>query len=826
MSFDPRFLIDRNRLKGLEVGGWLALAAERLAESGWRLACWVMGFAALWLFEIPQNLGAFVSIPAAMMFFIGLVVLARKDLRLFHWPRLSEVRHRIEHDSGAVHRPLSELDDRPVGDATGGLWARERTRKIEALAALRPIWPRAVLAARDPKALRGGLLIALVCGLFIAGPDAPRRLGSGLWPLSASGLIESATPEIAFWMSPPDYTGLERILPSDQDKVLRIPQGSVAKIIVPSSLFYLLRRPALIIDGRNYPLGRNEDGAATLEMEIPSGREMRLRTGLWGGRSWDYEYIRDIPPTIGHSTDPQELDNGQVQFSLTMLDDYGVKDLDMRMTLDPSAKRPPLGWPAQEMRSVLSPAKAEFQMSPVYDLAAHPWAGLPVVFTFSALDHLDQIAQTPPMRMVLPERRFTHPLAQTLIKIRKYLIWHPEETYDEARVALERDLYRPQLYGYDTRVFLALRVAASRLYYNQPSVKTARSVVDLLWDTALRLEDGNLSLAARDVRELQKRLEQALKDPETSDAEIAMLMERLRDAMADYMQALAREWQKAMQDGKMQPNQMPPEVLAQMMNMNDLAAMMDQMEQDMLSGDRNAAQDMLSKLQRMMDMTNPSMRNVMPPDMQMMQKAFQELQSLIERQEALRAQTEKQAELYKKLKGLGVDGAADHAPPPFMNTDVQTTEQNDLKALLEKLIQEAEAELGELPENFGRASQAMGQSAETLGAGRPDLSVPFQDEAIRQLKNAQQQMAQQMSQRMQQMTGLSFGGMPMQFDPLGRPYNYDENGAKHSGSRVKIPGEAEKKWVQDILDALRRRASDRSRPQEELDYYRRLLKRF
>lgn len=44
--------------------------------------------------------------------------------------------------------------------------------------------------------------------------------------------------------------------------------------------------------------------------------------------------------------------------------------------------------------------------------------------------------------------------------------------------------------------------------------------------------------------------------------------------------------------------------------------------------------------------------------------------------------------------------------------------------------------------------------------------------------------------------------------------------------QVKIPSEAERKWVQEILNELRRRASDRRRPQEELDYYRRLLKRF
>ena len=828
MSDHPIFFqTERMHLARIKALSRLALIIEHLGESGWRLACWCMGFGALWLFEIPHKLGGAFAALGATLFLLGAIYFTYKDVRFFRWPRCADIQRRIESASGVTHRPLSTLEDRPVNTPTDGLWAREQQRQFQMLAALRPVWPNALLATRDPRALRGGLFIALVCGLFVAGPDWDRRIVSGLLPIHALGLSIDQRPQIAFWVSPPEYTEQSRILPGSEDEILHIPQGSLAKALVPQNTLHFLRKPALIVDGRPHALEAGQEGMASLEMEIPVGKHLRLRTGLWGGEHWEYSFIPDLIPSIGTAGDSKALPDGQIQFPLTMMDDYGVKSLHMRMTLDPRITKAPIGWPVQEERSVQSPPRVEFQMAPVYDLSAHPWAGLPVVFVFSAHDDLDQIAQTPPLKVMLPERQFTHPLARQLIEIRKYLIWNPENPYREAGLQLERLLYQPQSYGHDVRVFLSLRVASSRLYYNAPSESIARSVISLLWDTALRLEDGNFSLAARDLREIQKELEKALQDPNVNDAELAMMIERLRDAMTEYLQALAREWQKAMESGEIQQMQWSPEVLAQMMNMNDLAGIMDQMQQDMLSGDRNSAREMLSKLQRMLDMANPSMRSTMPPDMQAMQEALEDLQDLIERQEALRVKTAEQTELYNKLRGLGVDGTSNKTHAPFIDTKAGHEEQNKLLTMLQQIIEDAELALEGLPENFRLAAQAMSGSIEQLDNVRPDLSLPLQDEAIAHLKDAQQKMAQMMSQRMQQMTGLSISGMPMQMDPLGRPYRGQdgENGPPF-GSQVKVPGEAEKKWVLDILNELRRRASDRSRPQEELDYYRRLLRRF
>lgn len=816
------------RVRQIQFFSTASIVLERLTQAGWRAVCWSALFVALWLFEIPASFGQTGAIACVLLFLFGLAYFIRHDALRFQWPSAQEVQRRIERSSHIPHRPLSGLSDTPVGDSHDPLWRREMLRRSRLLTALRPYFPQAFLARQDPRALRLGVVLMLFCAVIVAGAGWQARLYNGFFPLHWGEESANTVERVSVWITPPEYTAIARIIPDpDSDTPLEIPQGSLLKVVVQNRLEHLLVPPSISIDGVKTALNKSEDGAYVLEYEIPEGSRLDIHTGVFKTIGWDYHFIRDTTPLIEVSEQTEALPDGQIRFDVGLLDDYGVQTLDMRMTLDPAvADDAPPGWPAQEQRSVMSPAGQAFQISPVYDLSAHPWAGLPVVFTFTAHDHLDQISQSKPIHAILPERHFTHPVAQQLVQIRKELAYAPESNYGEPSAEIEALSLMPQHYNNDTRIFLALRVAAARLFYNAPSIKTTQSVMALLWDIALRLEDGDLSLAARDLRDVQKQLEEALKDPNVSDEKIAFLMQKLREAMSEYMQAMAREWQKRMAQGEQMPA-IPPGMMQNMMNMNDLATFLDKMESDFLSGNRNAAQDMLSKLQRLLDMTNPSTNSSMPQDMQTMMEAVNKLQDMIDKQEALLQKTGEQAEMYKMLQGLGVDKDEENEEPPFINTQDHATKQEDLLNMLQDLIQQASEKLPSVPENFGAAEQAMQSSLTSLGKNRPDRSVPFQEEAIRQLKDAQQQMAQKMAQRMQQMTGFSLGGMPMQLDPLGRPYGgQDGRNGPPFGSQVKIPTESEQKRVQKILNELRRRASERNRPREELEYYRRLLKRF
>ena len=74
------------------------------------------------------------------------------------------------------------------------------------------------------------------------------------------------------------------------------------------------------------------------------------------------------------------------------------------------------------------------------------------------------------------------------------------------------------------------------------------------------------------------------------------------------------------------------------------------------------------------------------------------------------------------------------------------------------------------------------------------------------------------------------GNMPQRYgrngerrDPLGRP---QRSQGPELGTSVKVPDEIELQRAREIIDELRRRRGEVTRPQIELDYLDRLLKRF
>lgn len=844
------------RLKRLRVLTALILLFEDVTLHLWRPASWLLLFCGLWLFQIPLFFGTAGPIAALLLFFMGLAALLYKDARALRWPDRHTIDRRIETDSATPHRPLSDLKDHlanPDKLHTQTLWAQSRKALLTTLPRLKIPQLRAFMAQRDPYALRLGILLFFGLGLIIAGPNAGPRIWNGLTPVHLTNKGRETTG-VHIWITAPEYTGLGQMVlegtGKDYKKPLEIPAGSLLKIIVNDGL----GTPSLRAGQEEWPLQSTGEDSYTLEKEIPQGTAFSLTQMLWTRAQWPYKLIPDEPPQITLTGEPEPLKNGEISFPLSLYDDYGIHHLTMHMRLDDTVEVPPLGEPVTQKRAILSPAKTAFKTSPLYDLSAHPWAGLPVIFEFSVEDAIGQSTALPPIHMVLPERTFLHPIAKKLITVRKNLIWTPESPYDEAYLVLATLLRFPEKFQHDLIAYMGLRLATSRMIYNEASLETSRSLMALLWDTALRIEDGNLTLAARHLRDTQMAMEEALNNPQTTESEKAALMDELRQALAAYMMELQKEMQKRMAEGKNAP-QIPMEMFSSLISPESLSGFLDQLEAQILSGDMSSAQKMLSQLQRMMDMMNPSMAGAMPPDIQMMMEGENILQELIEQQEKLRDQTQKQAELMEKLEGLGIGygqnlpqnknllkdwGMEDMPPPPqtrknapaeklpFINTQPHQVEQESLRLILGQLMLDASEQLSKIPENMGLAEQAMRRSEESLGENRPDKSVLHQDAAIEHLKKAQEDISQQLSARILQLTGMMLSsGAGMRTDPLGRPYggNGSPNGP-NDGSPVKIPNEAEKKRAQEILQILRHRAGELNRPREEIDYFRRLLKQF
>jgi uncharacterized protein (TIGR02302 family) len=135
-------------------------------------------------------------------------------------------------------------------------------------------------------------------------------------------------------------------------------------------------------------------------------------------------------------------------------------------------------------------------------------------------------------------------------------------------------------------------------------------------------------------------------------------------------------------------------------------------------------------------------------------------------------------------------------------------------------------EMGQL----GEAGEAMGEAEGSLGEGDADSAVDSQGRAIESMRKGAQGLAQSMQQQQgQQGPGQGRPGRlgraraDQQTDPLGRPLRgrgYDND------PTVKVPGEIDAQRARQILEELRRRFGESTRPQLELDYIERLLKGF
>jgi hypothetical protein len=121
----------------------------------------------------------------------------------------------------------------------------------------------------------------------------------------------------------------------------------------------------------------------------------------------------------------------------------------------------------------------------------------------------------------------------------------------------------------------------------------------------------------------------------------------------------------------------------------------------------------------------------------------------------------------------------------------------------------------------------LGEMMRRLGDGMGDIPAPF-GRAERSMRDATGAL-QRLGNAWGDPNGDEVGATDrdprdrVERDPFGRPTS--NNGTYDQGD-VRIPDEGILQKSRQILDELRRRAGERSRPQIELDYIERLLKRF
>jgi uncharacterized protein (TIGR02302 family) len=826
---NKRSLAARLRLAGA------ALAWERVWPAAWPSLATLGVFAAAALFDVLPLLPGMAHGAALGLFAIAFAAAVLWGLRaagLASWPDRIMARRRIELASGLLHRPLEALADRPSGPLDGPaalLWTAHQRRMAEAVRRLRVGWPAAGLARRDPWGLRSVLAILLLLAVIDAGADWRERVARAVSPSLAGGSAGTAT-SFDLWLTPPEYTGLapQFLRPGAGERVA-VPTGStlLAQVHGGSAL------PRLLIDEEARDFAAIDKHNFRLEATLTGGKLLTLSQGGTIVGRWPIDIIPDNPPTIAFAQPPKGTPRAVLRLEYRASDDYGIETAKAVIRRDGGAPAEPL-----ELELPLPGVHLKNAEGVSYnDLSPHPWAGLPVEIRLVATDALGQSGQSEPVRMLLPERQFRHPVARVIIDQRKELAKDPGSA--EAVAEILGDVNRrPQLYRDDVVVYLALRMSQQRLVRDEGR-DMLNAVEQLLWETALRIEDGHMSMAERDLRRLQQQLQDALAKG-APDAEIERLMQELREALDRYMQALAQELAQHPEDAQ------APIDPAKVMTSRDLQRMLDRARDLARSGARDQAREMLSQLQNMLE----NLRAARPGQMQrggdQAQQMMRGLQELMQKQQQLldksfRAQRQQRQQNRDGQQGQqqqggqpgppqGGDDMADAGDPGEMGDEAG--QQEGLRRMLGEMMRQLGDGMGDIPEPFGRAERAMRDAAGALQRGKPGQAIGPQTEALDQLQQAARDFAQQLQQRLR-----GFSGDPgdeigatdrdprdrVERDPFGRPIS---NSGTYDQGDVKIPDENILQKSRQILDELRRRAGERFRPQIELDYIERLLRRF
>lgn len=792
----------------------LAIAGERAVSAFWPAVALLAAAVAIALFGLFERLPGWLHLALLLGLGVAFLWLLWRGARRFSWPDEASAGQRMELASGLPHRPLTSAFDQLPPESKDPLAARlfalHRARARARLARLRAAPPGPALAAADPRGLSAAAALVLLVGFVVAGADWLPRLQAAVQPRLTGG-VAALPPTLDAWLDPPDYTGFAPLYLSDLPpggEPLAVPAGSrvIAQVQGGGAA------PRLELDGQSETFDEAAPGLWKLDQELESGEHLSVRQGGDTLGSWQLHLLPDEPPQVRFTEPPAATERQALALSYGAEDDYGLDQvrLEIRRSDDPSL--PPL---MIDLMS-LDKGRKEIKGRSYKDLTEHLWAGFPVEMTLTATDALGQEGRSETVRTALPERVFHHPVARALVELRKRLTLSPEQRLPVVR-ALDALIGQPEVYDYDSVVALGMSAAAGRLIHDRSAAAIA-GVQKLLWDTALRLEDGDVSLMAQSLRDIQERLKQALENG-ASDEEIQRLIDELELAMQQYLQALQEEAMKRMEQG-FEPQPLPEG--AETMDSSDLRRMLDQMREMSQSGAREQAQQMLDQLQRMMEnlQANP-MAMMSNEQMQQSMEMMRRMEDLVRQQQQLLDESHQQSQRrgQQQMQGSPEQGEG--------QMQAQAEMQDRLRRELGEMMRELANQMGDLPSNLGHAEQAMREAGEALREGDAEGAIGPQTEALSQLQQGLQQMADQYMQQFIPGPGQGQGRRGARpgenLDPLGRqPGNASGDGA----DRIDIPEAGEMNRSRQILDELRKRRGETNRPPIERDYLDRLLEQF
>lgn len=846
------------------------LVAERALRAFWPFFAVVFATTGSLFLGLHELLPLEAVWAGAVGLVLSAIVTLVRGIRAFRWPSRQEAMDRL--DERLPGRPILAVSDVQAigaGDAASeALWRAHVERMAERVSRTRAVRPDLRLSDRDPFALRYVALLVLVIGVMfgsILRVASVAELAPG-----TSGQDLATGPVWEGWIEPPLHTGQASLYLGDIDRArLSVPEGSRLTIRLYGEVGALTVTET--VSGRTGNIPAASDPAQSFEI-VQSGS---VSIDGPGGRSWDITMMPDTVPEIEPVGEIERAAGGELRQPFTARDDYAVVAGQAIISLDMTAVDRRFGLeiaPEPQEDIVLdlplpiSGDRSNFTETLSGNVSKHPWVGLPVTIVLSATDAVGQEGQSDPIRVDLPGRRFFDPLANAIIEQRRDLLWNRDNAR-RATQLLRAVSYRPDDIFRDEGAYLRLRFVIRTLESDLEdggslSDEARDEAAEALWEIALLIEDGDLSDALERLRRAQDRLSEAIRNG-ASDDEIAQLMQELREAMNDYIRQLAEQSQ---QDGEQQAQNQQQ---SQTINGDQLQQMLDRLQELMEQGRTAEAQALLDQLMQMMENMQVAQgqqgQNGQNPGQQALEglaetlreqqglsdETFNDLQEQFnpgqQGQQGQQGEQGQQGQQPGQQPGQGQGQFGQSQPGQGQGGQQIPGEDGQGDQSLEgaladrqrQLRQELERQSQNLPgagtpegdaarDALDRAGRAMDDAEQALReedfAGALDDQADAMDALREGMQDLAEQLAQQQGQQQGQQGQAQNGDQQgVRRDPLGREAGAD--GQLGTDDNL-LQGEDVYRRAREILDELRKKSGDQSRPAEELDYFKRLLDRF
>ena len=815
----------------------------------------IAGFLIISWFELWRIVPDLVRVGLVAAFALAALA-SLAPLRRFRIPSQQIIDQRIELKSNLSHRPVTAQSDvmatRDGDGFSDVLWREHRSRMGEKLNGLKSGAPNPAIAKRDPYGLRAVVILLLFIGFGYASGDRIGRITSAF---SAQTSLSPMLVRLDVWVSPPSYTNrppifLKRMADDGEGlKFAKVPEGSVLVVRVASNQEITLGYSTA--DGSKPPKSVSADDAKS-EIGIIEYRHVLKTSGTASLTAetttigaWKIDVIADDDPTIRFSSDPKRGRGRMLELAYVVKDDFGVVSAVANIlslnsgekNVRPLVKSPIITLSLPRQRFSEGAAKMS------RDLSQHPFAGGKVSITLVAKDGAGQVGKSEMKQIVLPGRYFTKPLAAALVEQRRVLA---TDARAQRQVASMLDIIAntaPEEFIKDVGIFTGLQVAW-RSIARARNDDELREGLDLLWNLALTIENGDLSEAASRLREAQEALKEALENG-ASEEEIARLMKDLRQAMNQYLNELTRQMAK---DNKNQ--NFPQSQNTQTLRKQDLDKMMDRIEELSKLGSKDAAQQLLSEMQQLMDQLQAGRHQQQrQQEGDQFNQQMNKLSEMMQNQQRLMDETFRMQQQNQNRQDNQQQGQRNRDQQGKQNGKQRQGQQNRQGQMTQKEIAEAMRQLqvqqGALQKQLqdmmkgleqqgldpgrelGKAGKSMGKASGALGEGNGGEALRQQGQALNSMRKGAQAMMKQMQQNMAgERGGTDQNGQQQNDqsnrDPLGRQ---QRTRGPSFGSNLKVPDEIDAQTAREIMESIRKKLANPEIPKLEFNYLDRLLKR-